>query len=141
MIHKLDKKTLRWEFIKSLEPPRVVHLRTTHLISKENMYAQVTVRLHTQQVGIIFDFFLEIFYFQNGDGQTVCVVRKTFRYKAVIRGPRVSATGVNAKWACLNLLRIALTILKKQVNVSMNECQPAVCLTLPPTSVADVDFA
>jgi len=50
MIYKLDKRTLRWTFIKSLEPPRVVHIRTTHLISKENVYAQVTVRIHTQQV-------------------------------------------------------------------------------------------
>ena len=56
------------------------------------------------------DFFLKIFYFQNGDGQTArCVVGKTmfyrgFRYKAVGGGPRFSATGVNAKWACLNLL-------------------------------------
>ena len=68
------------------------------------------------------DFFLKIFYFQNGDEQTArCVVGKTmfyrgFGYKAVSRGPRFSA----AKWACLNLLRIALTILKKQVN-NVNE--------------------
>ncbi|KAI0233971.1 putative 39S ribosomal protein L45, mitochondrial [Lamellibrachia satsuma] len=62
MIHKLDKKTLRWEFIKSLEPPRVVHLRTTHLISKENMYAQVTVRLHTQQTLALYDRFGRLMY-------------------------------------------------------------------------------
>ena len=65
------------------------------------------------------DFFLEIFYYQNGDGQTAWyVVRNTmlyrgFGYKAVGRGPRFSAAGGNTKWACLNLLRIALTILKK----------------------------
>ena len=79
------------------------------------------------------DFFLQIFYFQNGDRQTVwCVVGKTmlyrgFGYKAVGRGPRFSAAVGNAKWACLNLLRIALTILKKQVN-NVNECVSTCCL-------------
>ena len=61
------------------------------------------------------------------------VVEKTlyreFGYKAVGRGPRFSATGGNAKWACLNLLRIALTILKKQVNnVNANERLSTSCL-------------
>ena len=47
---------------------------------------------------------------------------REFGYKAVCCGPRFSAAGGNAKWACLNLLRIALTILKKQVNnVNDNE--------------------
>ena len=79
------------------------------------------------------DFFLKIFYFQNGDGQTArCVVGKTtlyrrFEYKAVGRRPRFSATGGNTKWACLNLLRIALTILKKQVN-NVNERVSTCCL-------------
>ena len=48
-------------------------------------------------------------------------------YKAVGHGPRFSAAGGNAKWACLNLLRIALTILKKQVN-NVNECVSTCCL-------------
>ena len=81
------------------------------------------------------NFFLKICYFQNGDGQTAqCVVGKTtlyreFGYKAVGRGPRFSAAGGNAKWACLNLLRIALTILKKQVNnVNDNERLSTSCL-------------
>ena len=81
------------------------------------------------------NFFLKIFYFQNGDGQTArYVVGKTtlyreFLYKAVGRGPRFFAAGGNAKWACLNLLRIALTILKKQVNnVNGNEQLSTSCL-------------
>ena len=60
MIHNLDKRTLRWNFIKSLEPPRVAHIRTTNVVSKENIFAQVTVRLHTQQVAITLD---SIFFF------------------------------------------------------------------------------
>ena len=36
--------------MESLEAPRVVHVRTTDMLSKENVYAQVTVRLLTRQV-------------------------------------------------------------------------------------------
>ena len=60
------------------------------------------------------NFFKEIFYFQNGDGQTAqCVVGKTmlyrgFGYKAVGRGPRFSAAGGNTKWTCITLLRIRI---------------------------------
>ena len=80
------------------------------------------------------NFFLEIFYFKNGDGQTArCVVGKTlyreFGEKAVGHGHGFSAAGGNAKWACLNLLRNALTILKKQVNnVNDNERLSTCCL-------------
>ena len=79
------------------------------------------------------DFFLEVFYFQNGDGQTArCIVGKTmfyrkFGYKAVGRGHRFSLAGGNAKWACLNLVKIALTILKEQVN-NVNERVSTCCL-------------
>lgn len=50
MVNGLENKSVRWQFVQSLEPPRVVHVRTTDMLSKENLYAQVTVRLHTQQV-------------------------------------------------------------------------------------------
>lgn len=43
-------KTLRWRFIESLEPPKVVHARCPDMVSKGNLYAQVTVRMHTKQV-------------------------------------------------------------------------------------------
>ena len=46
----LDKKTLLWSYEGAIEPPRVVHIRTTNMVSKDNIYAQVTVRFHTQQV-------------------------------------------------------------------------------------------
>ena len=52
MTWKLEKKTFRWKYVESLEPPRVVHIRTTEMLSKENVYAQVTVRLLTRQVVI-----------------------------------------------------------------------------------------
>ncbi len=46
----LERKTLRWTLEDHLEPPRVVHIRTTDMMNKENLYAQVTVRIHTRQV-------------------------------------------------------------------------------------------
>lgn len=57
MIHNIDLTTIRWKFLQSLEPPRVVHARQTNLVSKENIYAQVTVRFHTQQTLAIYDRF------------------------------------------------------------------------------------
>ena len=53
MTWKLEKKSFRWKYVESLEPPRVVHVRTTEMLSKENVYAQVTVRLLTTQVDSI----------------------------------------------------------------------------------------
>lgn len=57
MIHNVKDKTIHWSFLKSLEPPRVVHARVTDVISKENLFAQVTVRFHTQQLLAIYDRF------------------------------------------------------------------------------------
>ncbi len=45
-------KTLRWRFVESLEPPRVVHARCPDMISKGNLYGQVTLRVHSRQVRI-----------------------------------------------------------------------------------------
>jgi large subunit ribosomal protein L45 len=57
MTWKLEKKSFRWQYIESLEPPRVVHVRTTEMINKENLYAQVTVRMLTRQILAIYDRF------------------------------------------------------------------------------------
>lgn len=43
-------KTIRWQFVESLEPPRVVHARCPDMVSKGNLYGQVTVRMHSRQV-------------------------------------------------------------------------------------------
>lgn len=57
MIHNIRDKTIHWKFLRSLEPPRVVHIRVTDVISKENQFAQVTVRFNTQQQLAIYDRF------------------------------------------------------------------------------------
>lgn len=51
VIHNIEKKTIRWKYLKDIELPRIVQARTTEIITKENSFAQVTVRFHTQQVG------------------------------------------------------------------------------------------
>ncbi|NWI21897.1 RM45 protein, partial [Crypturellus soui] len=43
-------KTIRWSFLESLEPPRVVHIRCHSMVNEGNTYGQVTVRMHTRQV-------------------------------------------------------------------------------------------
>ena len=50
MTWKLEKKSFRWKFHGCLEPPVVLHIRVEPLQSKEDLFAQVTVRFHTQQV-------------------------------------------------------------------------------------------
>ncbi|NWW93006.1 RM45 protein, partial [Rhynochetos jubatus] len=55
-------KTIRWSFVESLEPPRVVHLRCDSIVSRGNLYGQVTVRMHTRQILAIYDRFGRLMY-------------------------------------------------------------------------------
>jgi len=50
MTKGLSTKTLKWKYIETLEPPRVVKVRTPSLIEQNNYYGQVTVRFHSKQV-------------------------------------------------------------------------------------------
>lgn len=52
ILHNMKNKTVRWKYIKDIELPRIVHARCTDVITKENIFAQLTVRFHTQQVTI-----------------------------------------------------------------------------------------
>uniref|UniRef100_A0A8C8R713 Large ribosomal subunit protein mL45 n=1 Tax=Pelusios castaneus TaxID=367368 RepID=A0A8C8R713_9SAUR len=49
--------TIRWRFLESLEPPRVVQIRSLDMVTKSNLYGQVTVRMHTRQILAIYDRF------------------------------------------------------------------------------------
>nr|CAG4649674.1 EOG090X0DDP [Scapholeberis mucronata]SVE93875.1 EOG090X0DDP [Scapholeberis mucronata] len=62
MTHDLRFCTLKWQFLKSLEPPRVVHVRCTDIVTKENIFSQVTVRFHTQQLLALYDRFGRLLY-------------------------------------------------------------------------------
>jgi len=57
VIHNISQKTIHWKLIKDVELPRVVHARCTDVITKENIFGQVTVRFHTQQMLAIYDRF------------------------------------------------------------------------------------
>ncbi|XP_057657830.1 probable 39S ribosomal protein L45, mitochondrial [Diorhabda carinulata] len=57
VMHNVQNKTIRWKFIKDIELPRVVQARCTEVITKENIFAQITVRFHTQQTLAIYDRF------------------------------------------------------------------------------------
>jgi len=57
MTEGMKLKTIRWSFIESLELPRVVHARCTDVLSKENVYGQLTIRMHTKQTLAIYDRF------------------------------------------------------------------------------------
>ncbi|NXC45476.1 RM45 protein, partial [Penelope pileata] len=55
-------KTIRWSFVESLEPPRVVQVRYTSVLNQGNLYGQVTVRMHTRQTLAIYDRFGRLMY-------------------------------------------------------------------------------
>lgn len=83
MTFDLRNCTVRWQFLKSLEAPRVVHVRCTDIVNKENIFSQVckyialcpqwislifktpfqvTVRFHTQQTLAVYDRFGRLIY-------------------------------------------------------------------------------
>ncbi|NXQ47768.1 RM45 protein, partial [Catharus fuscescens] len=55
-------KTIRWRFVESLEPPRVVHVRCESIMNRGNLYGQVTVRMHSRQILAIYDRFGRLMY-------------------------------------------------------------------------------
>ena len=50
MLDGSDNKTIRWKWIEAMELPRLVHVRVSPIITKTNMYGQITVRIHGRQV-------------------------------------------------------------------------------------------
>lgn len=57
MSHGLELKTLEWEFLESLEPPKIVSLRCQEVFVSDNIFAQIIVRIHTRQKLAIYDRF------------------------------------------------------------------------------------
>ncbi|NXE70500.1 RM45 protein, partial [Calcarius ornatus] len=55
-------RTIRWRFLESLEPPRVVHVRCEGVLNRGNLYGQVTVRMHSRQILAIYDRFGRLMY-------------------------------------------------------------------------------
>lgn len=50
VIHNIESTTIHWKYLETIELPRIVHARCTDVISKDNLFGQVTVRFHTKQV-------------------------------------------------------------------------------------------
>lgn len=50
-------RSIRWKFIENLEAPKVVRVRTAAQITKDNFYAQVTVRIYSKQTLAVYDQF------------------------------------------------------------------------------------
>lgn len=50
VMHNTKNKTIRWKYLKEIELPRIVQARSTQVITQDNIFAQVTVRFHSQQV-------------------------------------------------------------------------------------------
>lgn len=50
MTENMRFKTIRWKWIESIEEPVVLHMVTQEMITKSELFAQVTVRMHSKQV-------------------------------------------------------------------------------------------
>ncbi|XP_061178668.1 large ribosomal subunit protein mL45-like [Saccostrea echinata] len=62
MTNGMYDKTLQWEFIESVEQPRIVNVAAGDLLVKDNAYAQITVRFHTLQKLAIYNRFGRLTY-------------------------------------------------------------------------------
>jgi len=62
LTHGLQYKTLRWRFLQNVEPPRAVHGAYFSTGPAGNNFAQVTVRIHSQQSVAIYDRFGRLAY-------------------------------------------------------------------------------
>ncbi|XP_019780530.1 large ribosomal subunit protein mL45 isoform X1 [Tursiops truncatus] len=65
MVWDIKYKTVRWNFVESLEPPQVVQVRCSSLLNQGNAYGQVTIRMHTRQTLAIYDRFGRLMYGQE----------------------------------------------------------------------------
>lgn len=57
MMQGVCRMTLKWKFLESIEPPRIVHARVFPLVSDKNFFSQMTVRFHTKQMLAVYDRF------------------------------------------------------------------------------------
>ncbi|XP_076818979.1 large ribosomal subunit protein mL45-like [Clavelina lepadiformis] len=57
MIKGLNSKTVIWKYDETIEPPKVVRVRSGAMLEQSNLYGQVTVRFHSKQTLAIYDRF------------------------------------------------------------------------------------
>lgn len=79
MTHDIDKMTIEWEFLGSIEPPKVVHVYCAETVSKGVFYAQLTLRAHTKQVYILLCIYSSVFMYKYGN-QYSCIFINIYVY-------------------------------------------------------------
>lgn len=57
MVRFAELKTIKWNYIKAVEPPYIVHTRCLANKQVDFKFAQVTLRLHSQQTLAVYDRF------------------------------------------------------------------------------------
>jgi large subunit ribosomal protein L45 len=84
MIHNANLKTIRWKYVRAIDPPRAVHVRVQQIMEKSNYYAQITVRFHSQQMLAIYDRFGRLMYGSEAvlkDVLEYCVFEQHLNYQ------------------------------------------------------------
>lgn len=62
MTHHTKYKTIKWQFVKTLEEPSIAQVKVQKLGLGDTKFAQVTVRFHTQQILAVYDRFGRLMY-------------------------------------------------------------------------------
>lgn len=62
MLLNQSQRTIRWKYLQSLEEPKIVQVRCFKLDESNNMFAQITVRFHSQQSLAVYDRFGRLIY-------------------------------------------------------------------------------
>ncbi|XP_034233576.1 probable 39S ribosomal protein L45, mitochondrial isoform X2 [Thrips palmi] len=62
MLMNASQRTIRWKFLESLEEPKAVQVRCFKLDEDLSMFAQITVRFHSQQCLAVYDRFGRLLY-------------------------------------------------------------------------------
>ncbi|OWA52317.1 putative 39S ribosomal protein L45, mitochondrial [Hypsibius exemplaris] len=62
MLDGTNNKTMRWKWVESIEMPRLVHVRVAPILTKTNLYGQITVRIHGRQLLSVYDRFGRLMY-------------------------------------------------------------------------------
>lgn len=52
MLLNASQRTIRWKYLQTLEEPKAVQIRTFKMDDSMSMFAQITVRFHSQQVSL-----------------------------------------------------------------------------------------
>ncbi|XP_042910506.1 large ribosomal subunit protein mL45 [Parasteatoda tepidariorum] len=58
----VKNKVIKWKYIQTLEHPRVVHIRCQEMQQRDNMFAQITLRLFSQETLAVYDRFGRLMY-------------------------------------------------------------------------------